>query len=74
MPNAPSTVSLYGMVAQRYMHRCDRDKIPCRSLWVRERAAVNGNGNGAHAANGNGNGAAPALPDSAAVLRSASGD
>jgi UDP-sulfoquinovose synthase len=22
-------------VAQRYMHRCDRDKIPCRSLWVR---------------------------------------
>ena len=22
-------------IAERYMHRCDRDKIPCRSLWVR---------------------------------------
>jgi UDP-sulfoquinovose synthase len=25
-------------VAERYLHRCDRDKIPCRSRWVRERA------------------------------------
>jgi UDP-sulfoquinovose synthase len=24
-------------VAERYLHRCDRDKIPCRSRWVRER-------------------------------------
>ena len=27
-------------VAQRYLHRCDRDKIPCRSRWVRERARL----------------------------------
>jgi UDP-sulfoquinovose synthase len=25
-------------IAERYMHRCDRDKIPCRSLWVRPSA------------------------------------
>jgi UDP-sulfoquinovose synthase len=25
-------------VAERYLHRCDRDKIPCRSRWVRQRA------------------------------------
>ena len=24
-------------IAERYLHRCDRDKIPCRSRWVRER-------------------------------------
>jgi UDP-sulfoquinovose synthase len=27
-------------VAQRYLHRCDREKIPCRSHWVRERARL----------------------------------
>jgi UDP-sulfoquinovose synthase len=25
-------------IAERYMHRCDRDKIPCRSLWVKPSA------------------------------------
>ena len=25
-------------IAQRYMNRCNRDRIPCRSLWVRARA------------------------------------
>jgi UDP-sulfoquinovose synthase len=25
-------------IAERYLHRCDREKIPCRSRWVRERA------------------------------------
>lgn len=25
-------------IAQRYMDRCNRDRIPCRSLWVRARA------------------------------------
>src|SRR5215212_10842954 len=25
-------------IARQYRHRCDRDKIPCRSRWVRERA------------------------------------
>jgi len=25
-------------IAQRYMHRCDRERIPCRSKWVRARA------------------------------------
>jgi UDP-sulfoquinovose synthase len=25
-------------IAGRYKHRCDLDKIPCRSLWVRKRA------------------------------------
>ena len=24
-------------IARQYRHRCDRDKIPCRSRWVRER-------------------------------------
>jgi UDP-sulfoquinovose synthase len=25
-------------IAGRYLHRCDRDKIPCRSRWVRDRS------------------------------------
>jgi UDP-sulfoquinovose synthase len=25
-------------IAERFLHRCDRAKIPCRSRWVRERA------------------------------------
>jgi UDP-sulfoquinovose synthase len=25
-------------IAERYLHRCDREKIPCRSRWVRARA------------------------------------
>ena len=25
-------------IAERFMHRCDRDKIPCRSFWVRPSA------------------------------------
>jgi UDP-sulfoquinovose synthase len=52
-------------VAQRYMHRCDRDKIPCRSLWVRRRA-------GQPPSNGANGGEAPALADDKAVLRSPS--
>jgi UDP-sulfoquinovose synthase len=37
-------------VAQRYLHRCDREKIPCRSRWVRERARLAQSGAGAGAA------------------------
>jgi UDP-sulfoquinovose synthase len=25
-------------IARRFAHRCDRDRIPCRSLWVRRKA------------------------------------
>ncbi len=51
-------------VAQRYMHRCDPDKIPCRSLWVRRQAA--------HASSNGAGGETPALADGNAVLRSPS--
>ena len=51
-------------VAQRYMHRCDPEKIPCRSLWVRRQAA--------HASSNGAGGETPALADDNAVLRSPS--